>query len=210
MYKFTNITSIYLLIFYHNGIIKFIFGLLFLNNILMYMCGVMPVDKTYIVYCCYLISFIIVNFSLCLGINKVDLADGWIECLLSTTLGLHICIGKFLALLVMNTVILTIMLPLMHLLYNLELSLYMVITLYLVALSTTALLVLLSAMQNYFNRSGYVLSLLVLPLVLPIAVLATSWDTSIQIIAVLFGINLILTPLLITTSSYLSNNLYNF
>ena len=211
MYKFTNIISAYLLIFYYNGIIKFTSSILLLNTILIYLCNVGALNNQSSINNSILISLIIVSLSLCINIGQLSTLDGWMECVLSTTSAITLCISKLCALLTISFIMLCITLPIITIFYDLDINIYRILSYILVSAFINALIVLFFFIQQYFNRRGYILSILILPLVLPVAMLASMLDNnSLHIVMILGGIDMVIIPIIVYISSYLSNNIYNF
>lgn len=161
-----------------------------------------------------LISIPLAMINLANMIFKEDMNDGTIELLMIIFSPLQITLAKFISLSACTSLAFATMLPITCILYNIELSLalLMFISGIVLCLATSGLICLISAIQCYFKSNTNFISVLIMPLIIPSIILigiAMQANQANNYLGFLYGINLILTPLCIYLTSYLIENIYN-
>lgn len=149
------------------------------------------------------------------SIFKLDHSDGTLESMLHATSSDIIVLSKFLSLYFMGCIILTPLLLFSSILYNTELY-----RAFLLALSSTliiphfiALMLLISATEIYLNTNSNFIFCSILPLIIPGLILGGlivgSSGSLIYYFSILFGINLVLLPIIYFMCCFLIKNIYN-
>ncbi|RTK93239.1 MAG: hypothetical protein EKK61_01535 [Rickettsiales bacterium] len=148
------------------------------------------------------------------NIIKADLDDGNLECLLACTTAFKIILAKFLVLSLNTSASFAIILPFLKIFFNLDF--YCSIILYclstLLLFISSALIILIAAIQSYFKSNTNFFTLLIMPLFIPSIILAGICIQDMQnlyLLFIMFGINLVLIPPSLYLSGYLINNIYN-
>ncbi len=164
-------------------------------------------------------SFVIIGLPLSIinasrSIIKSDIYDGSMELLLSSLESIKIAMMKYIALLISNILAFSISIPLIGLFCALYLeqivSISIVSILLLIQISGLALLT--SSIEGYFRTNTEIISLVILPLIIPgivLSGLSLNQSSNEGFIWVLLGMDMIITPITIVLSSYLIRNIYN-
>lgn len=145
---------------------------------------------------------------------RSDLDDKSLELLLSSFNETEIIIAKFLTILFCTLSGSILNLPIIYIIFNLDAPtlLYISVTLILLLTLASALVVLIGAIQCYFNSNTNLLSMLLMPLLIPSIVLTglvlQDYDNT-KLIFIMVGIDMLLLPLIFYLSSYLVKNIYN-
>jgi heme exporter protein B len=136
------------------------------------------------------------------------------ELLLSSLESIKIAMMKYIALLISNILAFSISIPLIGLFCALYLeqivSISIVSILLLIQISGLALLT--SSIEGYFRTNTEIISLVILPLIIPgivLSGLSLNQSSNEGFIWVLLGMDMIITPITIVLSSYLIRNIYN-
>ena len=164
----------------------------------------------------------LVKLCLFFSINSLDHKDGWLEALLSSSSAYVIVISKFCALSLLSLFFSFIQTILSFIFYNdveqicslcdsSQLSmLYFGTTIFSVSIFIDSLIVLFSSMVKFFQKTGYILSALILPVVLPINIVASIvLQNNPSMFLMLCGVNCIVIPISILLSSHLVQHSYN-
>ena len=145
---------------------------------------------------------------------KTDIEDGSLEYLLIISSAQKIILSKFLILSLITLFCFALVSPLLGVFFNLQF--YQVVILLLTSLVlitlSAALIVLIASIQGYFRSNTNFFAILVMPLILPNIILAGILSQNPQetyLLAIMFGINLVITPPTLYLSSYLIDNIYN-
>lgn len=148
------------------------------------------------------------------NIIKADLDDGSLECLLVCTTSFKIILAKFLAMSLNTSASFAIILPLLKIFFNLDF--YCSVVLYsmatLLIFMSSALIVLIATIQSYFKSNTNFFTLLIMPLFIPSIILTgicIQDMQNLQLLLIMFGINLVLIPPSLYLSSHLIDNIYN-
>lgn len=159
-----------------------------------------------------IIPLIFINLSQLL-INQ-DINDGSLELLLTTSSASEIILAKFLAVTISILVSFLLNLPLIYIIYNLafdQLILVFYLAFILITLSS-ALTMLIAAIQGYFRSNTNILSLLIMPIIVPNIIIAGIILEGLEfnyLSLIMVGINLIIIPICLALASYLLANIYN-
>ncbi|WP_341764511.1 heme exporter protein CcmB [Candidatus Tisiphia endosymbiont of Beris chalybata] len=143
-----------------------------------------------------------------------DLEDGNLELLFTNFTEHEIIISKFLTICFIAISSAMFNMPIIYFFFNIELEtfIHMVITLILLLILASALLILIAAIQSYFRSNANLLSVLIMPLLIPSIVLGgiiTQNPNNISLAFCMVGINIVLLPIILYLASYLIRNIYN-
>ncbi|XVN43442.1 MAG: heme exporter protein CcmB [Candidatus Rickettsia vulgarisii] len=170
------------------------------------------IQKFSIIFSVIFLPIALISFSQI--IFKNDIEDGNLELLLSSFSENEIIISKFLTifLIAISSVILNI--PIIYILFDIkaELIFLIIISLTLLLILSSALLILIGSIQSYFRSNTNLLSILIMPILIPSIIftgLIIQNPENIKYIFVMIGINIILLPIILYLSSYLIKNIYN-
>ena len=146
---------------------------------------------------------------------REDVASGRFDILMTAYTSWQIVIGKYVSLCIQYFLVFTLIIPSIGLIITANIADLALLTglSTLLMLQSIALCVLLGAIQSYFVSSSNYLAVLLLPSIIPtiiIAGLIYAGNLAITNISILFGINLVTSPLCLYLSGYLMANLYNF
>lgn len=147
-------------------------------------------------------------------IFNCDLEDGSLELLLASCNEAEIILSKFFAILICSITSSILNMPIIYIIFDLDIvSLgYLFVTLALLVTLSTALLILIAAIQSYFRSNANLIALLIMPLLIPSTILTgliMQDHQKLNLIFVIIGINLLLLPIIFYLSSYLIKNIYN-
>jgi heme exporter protein B len=147
-------------------------------------------------------------------IFNCDLDDGNLELLLASCTETEIIIPKFLAILICSITSSILNMPIIYIIFDLDIvSLsYLFLALIILLTLSTALLILIAAIQSYFRSNANLIALLIMPLLTPSIILTgliIQDHQKLNLISVIIGINLLLLPIILYLSSYLIKNIYN-
>lgn len=148
------------------------------------------------------------------AILKDDVFDGTIESLMIVFSSKQIVLAKFICLASCTCLAFILNLPILGILYSLNVNLFATILLCgaLLAISNSALLCLIAAIQCYFRSNTNFISILIMPIIIPniiLSGLALQNTNSSSYLAILFGITLIISPIAILLAKHLIKNIYN-
>lgn len=149
------------------------------------------------------------------SIIKADVADGYMELLMICINPTRIILIKYFSLLFNNIISYIIALPLIAIFYSIsyEQMFLIIIGSILLIGQITALSVLLSCIEGYFRTNINLISIVILPLIIPgliaCGLLIEKSSNSTTFINILMGVDLILIPLTLMLSEYLTRNIYN-
>ena len=170
------------------------------------------IRKFGIIFSIVLIPIALIGFAQM--VFRSDLDDKSLELLLSSFSETEIIIAKFLTILFCTLSGSILNLPIIYILFSLDapMLLYIAVTLILLLTLASALVVLIGSIQCYFNSNTNLLSMLVMPLLIPSIVLTGLVLQDYQntkLIFIMVGINMLLLPVIFYLSSYLVKNIYN-
>jgi heme exporter protein B len=146
---------------------------------------------------------------------KPDIDDGTLELLLASVQGYEIIISKLLVTALNNIIGFCSSLPFIMLFFHLtwlKLLLIGIVAMILILLSS-ALALLIAAIQAYFQGNTNFLVLLIMPLIIPSIVISgvlMQDITRLYLLNMLVGIDLLLIPVIIYLSTYLLQNIYSY
>jgi heme exporter protein B len=144
---------------------------------------------------------------------KPDITDGTLELLLTSFQSEKIILAKYLAITISGLIGFLLTIPIIYLLFNVEkLSLLVIITCgALLIITSSALIILVSSIQAYFRSNTNFLSVFIMPLIIPNIILSgiAINDNSTNLLMLIVGIDIIITPAALYLSNYLMNNIYN-
>lgn len=150
---------------------------------------------------------------------KQDSHDGMLEGLLTIFSHGQITFAKFIALFGCTIIAFMVGTPVIFLLYAPSPNLFLIFILcgIIISLGASGLTCLISAVQSYFRTNTNFLSILIMPLIIPSIILcsltlqsASTGDLSTDsYLGLLFGINIIITPLSLYLTGFLVKNVYN-
>lgn len=149
------------------------------------------------------------------SIIKADITDGYMELLMITTSPLKIVLIKYISLLINNLSSFAIALPLVAIFYSLSpWQVFLVASGGALLLAqVTALSLLTSCVEGYFRANTNLISLVILPLIIPgliaCGLLISGGEQWSVFMGVLGGVDLIIIPIIILLSDYLARNIYN-
>lgn len=196
-----NNLSKYLFIFFLFGI----FSITMIND---------PADikKFGVIFSVIFLPIALISFSS--QIFNCDLDDGNLELLLASCTETEIIIPKFLAILICSITSSILNMPIIYIIFDLDIvSLsYLFLALIILLTLSTALLILIAAIQSYFRSNANLIALLIMPLLTPSIILTgliIQDHQKLNLISVIIGINLLLLPIILYLSSYLIKNIYN-
>ena len=145
---------------------------------------------------------------------KPDINDGNLEMMLISFSPQQIILAKFLAICFCSIFAFSLLLPLIYFIFNLTakmLALIAISSLLLILLSSSVI-ILIAAVQGYFRSNTNFLSIILMPLIIPNIILsgiAIQNNDPYNIIAIMFGIGMIIIPCCLYLASYLITNIYN-
>lgn len=147
-------------------------------------------------------------------IFKQDVEDGSLEFLLSNFTILQIIITKFIAIVISAFVSIILSLPVIYIIFNLDFKSLCSLAAILLTLLfiSSALLILIASIQSYFRSNTNIISLLIMPLLMPsivLAGLALQNQQNFSVILIMLGLDLIMVPISLILSAYLIKNIYN-
>lgn len=147
-------------------------------------------------------------------IFKNDIEDGNLELLLASFSENEIIISKFLTIFFIAISSAILNTPIIYVLFavNTKTIFLIVATLILLLILSSALLILIGSIQGYFRSNTNLLSILIMPILIPSIIftgLILLNPENIKYIFVMIGINIILLPIILYLSSYLIKNIYN-
>ncbi len=147
-------------------------------------------------------------------IFKQDLLDGNLELLLSSFSEAEIIISKFFTILISSLISSVLNMPIIYIIFDLDLLTvsYIFITLTLLLTLASALLILVASVQSYFRSNANMIAILIMPLLIPSIILTgliLQNHQNIKLIFTMLGINMLLLPIIFFLSSYLIKNIYN-
>ncbi len=147
-------------------------------------------------------------------IFRQDLEDGNLELLLTSFTETEIIISKFLTIFLISLSSALLNIPIIYLFFDIAIAtlIHILLILILLLILTTALLILMGAIQSYFGSNSNLLSMLIMPLLIPNIILCgiiIQNPEHIKLIFSMMGINIILLPIILNLSSYLIRNIYN-
>lgn len=149
---------------------------------------------------------------------KQDLEDGTLELLLASFSAEIIIFSKFLGIMLGILASSLISLPVIFIIFDLTMAqlLHFSVAFILLLIIAGSLLLLISAMQTYFRSNANLISLLIMPLLLPGIIITGMLIKAIIIheetgflMLIMLGINCILVPANLISASYLTRNIYN-
>lgn len=149
------------------------------------------------------------------GIIKADITDGYMELLMITTSPIKIILIKYLGLLIHNLVALAIAMPLVAIFYSISSWQIFLISIggSLLLGQITALSLLTSCIEGYFRTNTNIISLVILPLIIPgliaCGLLISGGEQWSVFVGLLGGVDLVIIPLTLLLSEYLMRNIYN-
>lgn len=149
------------------------------------------------------------------SIIKADITDGYMELLMITTSPIKIILVKYFSLLTNNLVAFIIALPLIMIFYSITPERMFLVAGGGVLLlgQVTALSLLTSCVEGYFRANTNLISLVILPLIIPgliaCGLLIEGSGQWTVFMSVLGGTDLVLIPLTLVLSEYLARNIYN-
>ncbi len=144
---------------------------------------------------------------------KTEMEDGSLELFIVSFNPIKIIITKYIALNILAIIAFSANIFLSWLLFDIYLSKLILIAIcgLLLIILSSAMIILISAIQCYFRANTNFLSILIMPLIIPSIILCgmiiQSNNSSLALI--LLGMNLIIAPISIYLSSYLIANIYN-
>lgn len=147
-------------------------------------------------------------------IFRHDIEDGSLELLLSSFSENEIIISKFLTIFLIAISSVMLNMPIIYILFDVTISMIFLITITitLLLILSSSLLILIGSIQSYFRSNTNLLSILIMPLLIPSITftgLIIQNPENIKYIFVMIGINIILLPIILHLSSYLIKNIYN-
>lgn len=145
---------------------------------------------------------------------RSDLDDKSLELLLSSFNETEIITAKFLTILFCTLSSSTLNLPIIYIMFDLDVItlLHIFMTLILLLTLASGLVVLIGAIQCYFHSNTNLLAILVMPLLIPNIILTglvLQDYENIKLIFIMMGIDMLLLPIIFYLSSYLIKNIYN-
>jgi heme exporter protein B len=145
---------------------------------------------------------------------RPDIEDGTLEILLSTISPIKIIYAKYLALCASSILSFALILPIIHIVYNLHADLCLMIFLIATILLflSASLIMLIASIQGYFRANTNFLAILIMPLLIPNIIISGILIQNISELHLLFimiGIDFVLIPPALYLSSYLVANIYN-
>lgn len=196
-----------------NNLAKYLFGFFLFGTLSVVLINnQVDIRKFGIIFSVIYLPLSLIGFSN--FIFKQDLDDGSLDLLFTTFSPIEIVLAKFLSVCVCITLSSIFNFPIIF--FAFDVSLLMLINLgisiFLLLILSTALLILIGAIQSYFRSNTNFLSILIMPLLIPSIVitgLLLQETGNPHLILILVGIDLILVPLSIFLSSYLLKNIYN-
>ncbi|KAJ6644950.1 hypothetical protein Bhyg_00145, partial [Pseudolycoriella hygida] len=170
------------------------------------------IKKFGVIFSIILFPIALINFSQL--IFRPDLEDGNLELLLISFTENEIILSKFLTICFIALSSVVFNMPIIYLLFDITtttlLHIFMVLILLLILAS--ALLILIAAIQSYFRTNNALLSLLIMPLLIPNIIFSgiiIQNPEANQLAFSMLGVNIILLPIILFLSSYLIANIYN-
>ena len=148
------------------------------------------------------------------GFIKSDIEDGSLESSLASTEAYKIILSKYIALCICALISFVFIVPIIFVLYSIEIKQLFAVTLSGIILITlsAALSLLTSSVQGYFRTNTNFLSVLIMPLITPNIIMSglfVQTPEDLYFITIMLGVNLVIVPPSIYLSSYLVENIYN-
>lgn len=197
-----------------NNIIKylFIFFLFYILSIALINDNT-EISKFSVIFSVIYIPISLIGFSTL--IFKQDVEDGSLELLLSQFSTIAIITSKFLSILISAMISSMANAALVYIMFDINLPTFynLVITAVLLLMNANALLILIASVQIYFRSNTNIISILIMPLIIPnivISGLIIKHYANTHLILIMIGINFITVPLSLILSCYLIKNIYNF
>lgn len=170
-----------------------------------------------IVFSVICIPLALINLSA--SMFRQDSHDGTLEALLTIFTHSQITYTKFIALFSCTFAAFTLTSPIIFLLYSPSLNSFLMFILcgLVVSLGSSSLTCLISAVQSYFRANTNFLSILIMPLIIPSIILcslamqaaSTGDNIADTYLGLLFGINIIITPISLYLTGFLVKNVWN-
>ena len=181
--------------------------------------GSIVIISTYDQITSFGISFSLVSVPLALisvttGFLKSEIESGSLETLLTIFHPIQIISAKYLSLLTCSSISFLTNIPILYLLFNIaanQLS-SLIISGLLLIFTSCAMVILISSIQCYFRSNTTFLSAILLPLVIPgiaLAGIIIQNNNNYSLALIFVGVNCIIVPASIYSSSYLLENIYN-
>ncbi|MFK8040385.1 MAG: ABC transporter permease [Rickettsiaceae bacterium] len=148
-------------------------------------------------------------------IFRDDISDGMLETMLSSSITPgEIIISKYCSVLLNSIISAILYLSLIYIMFNLTFYYFVAFSIlsFMMILLISSLLILIGSVQSYFRSNNSLISLLLIPLMIPsfiLTSLAFEQDTF-HMILMTFGINCIIIPVNFLLSGFLIKNIYNF
>lgn len=167
---------------------------------------------------CSIIFLPMALFSFSHIIFRQDLEDGNLELLLTSYTENEVIISKFLTIFLISISSAMLNIPIIYVFFDIALATLanIVIILILLLILTSALLILIGAIQSYFRSNANLLSILIMPLLIPSIILSgiiiqnpANIQLVVHLVGSMLGINIVLLPIILYLSSYLISNIYN-
>jgi heme exporter protein B len=160
------------------------------------------------------ISIPLAFISLSGNLIKPDIEDGSLEILITTSTPGKIILAKYIALCTCCSLSFFLTMPIIYLIYNIELTIFvaMVLSALILLFLSASLITLISAIQGYFRSNTNFLSILIMPLLIPNIILSGLFlqnHADLHLLFIMLGINLVIIPPALYLSSYLIENIYN-
>ncbi|MCC8417339.1 MAG: heme exporter protein CcmB [Rickettsia endosymbiont of Bryobia graminum] len=170
------------------------------------------IQKFGIIFSVIFLPIALISFSQI--IFKNDIEDGNLELLLSNFTENEIIISKFLAILLIAISSVMFNMPIIYILFDIkaEIIFLIAVTVILLLILASALLILIGSIQSYFRSNTNLLSILIMPILIPSIIftgLIIQNHGNTNYIFVMVGINIIFLPIILYLSSYLIKNIYN-
>lgn len=145
---------------------------------------------------------------------KIDMQDGFLETLISTTSCLKIFTAKYLALTLSLWVssIFTMCIVSIFFAFSTFEILYLLLLMSLTIFQISSLVMLGNVVHSYFRRNTNMLIALITPLMIPTIIIGAIGIEALNFdfIMILLGIDIVVIPIIFFLSSYLLRNLYEF
>jgi heme exporter protein B len=145
---------------------------------------------------------------------KPDIEDGSLETILTSIEPIKIIFAKYIALSLGTIVSFVLILPLIIILYSINISSFIALTIAGLLLTTlsAALSILIASIQGYFRTNTNFLSILIMPSIIPTIIMSgllIQNPDDLYLASIMLGINLLVIPISLYLASYLLENIYN-
>lgn len=144
---------------------------------------------------------------------KPDIDDGTMELMLISFSGTQIILAKYVSIIISGIISFILIMPIMYLMFDVN-ELYLLIIFecgFLLIITSSAIVILISSIQGYFRNDTNFLSVFIMPLIIPNIILSgiAIQSNSSDLILIILGIDIIIIPSSLYLSGYLMDSIYN-